>query len=167
MLVRCCSTRMRRHLEKAVSAGCVHGTYMAALLKKLTNGCLRSFTVVRQHPFNIPRDDDRARQCPHCRHTLRARLRIGFSLPPDRHAQSIPHRDLGDLTAVTLCYSASASPDWLKRVGQWTFVHLGEGLSEGAYLLQKFARRRVLVTMADRVPVAGQVRLRRPRALIK
>lgn len=57
--MRCCSTRMRRHLEKAVSAGCVHGTYMAALLKKLTNGCLRSFTVVRQHPFNIPRDDDR------------------------------------------------------------------------------------------------------------
>ena len=68
--MRCCSTRMRRHLEKAVSAGCVHGTYMAALLKKLTNGCLRSFTVVRQHPFNIPRDDDRARQCPrHCRQT--------------------------------------------------------------------------------------------------
>ena len=62
--MRCCSTRMRRHLEKAVSAGCVHGTYMAALLKKLTNGCLRSFTVVRQHPFNIPRDDERARQCP-------------------------------------------------------------------------------------------------------
>ena len=77
--MRCCSTRMRRHLEKAVSAGCVHGTYMAALLKKLTNGCLRSFTVVRQHPFNIPRDDDRARQCPHCRHTLRARLRIADS----------------------------------------------------------------------------------------
>ena len=49
--MRCCSTRMRRHLEKAVSAGCVHGTYMAALLKKLTNGCLRSFTVVRQHPL--------------------------------------------------------------------------------------------------------------------